>query len=145
MHRNTMRVCIAACVLLAMLVFPQSASADPQQYGIRLVPISGTYNDLIEAQVSVEQEGTYYLTWNVPTTANQVQTFQAAAAGNVTAFFAVPEGARGGHKVHLIQFDNNILASADFEVFPTVQIAPDQRAGGHGSSSPGLRLLRQRD
>lgn len=130
MHRNTMRVCIAACVLLAMLVFPQSASADPQQYGIRLVPISGTYNDLIEAQVSVEQEGTYYLTWNVPTTANQVQTFQAAAAGNVTAFFAVPEGARGGHKVHLIQFDNNILASADFEVFPTVQIAPDSGPAG---------------
>jgi hypothetical protein len=107
-------------LLLLMLVTPQLALAALSGYHISPVPYSGVYNDLIEVRVSVEEAGTYYVCWNTPLKANSVATITAGAAGNFSDWFTVPEDKRGAHKLHLIESDNNILASADFEVFPTV-------------------------
>ena len=131
MRMRRVRVGIVASLLLSLLLVPQLALAAPAGYSIGVVPLSGVYNDLIDARVVVEKGGTYHLCWNTPLKVNSLREIKPGAAGNFTYQFNVPAATRGTHTVHLIEFDNNILASASFIIYPTVTI--DLNKGTEGT------------
>lgn len=122
------RPAIMTGLLLLMLLLPQLALAEVPGYSIDLIPYSGVYCDGITVWASVPAAGTYYVCWDTALTANQVATISTPSAGNFSAQFVVPEAARSTsttiHKVFLIASDNNKLAEAVFEVFPTVEMTP---------------------
>jgi len=95
-------------------------------YSITLDPVSGVCGDLIEVTAAVAAAGTYYVCWDSLTAAGIKETFTATMAGSRTLMFYAPEAKEGIHKVYLATDTYAQKAEANFEVFPSVKIDPDE-------------------
>ena len=104
-------------------------------YSITLDPACGVCGDLvdvktcsevIEATVTVAAAGTYHVCWDSRTAANVKGTFTATGAGSHTLAFYLPEAKKGIHTVYLVDSTYAEKAKADFEVFVSVKIDPDE-------------------
>ena len=116
-----------AVLLFSALLFPHVALGDPSGYSVVLVDQTGVYNQVIEVQVTAAEAGTYYLCWNQPLLANQLERLELSSNVTRTAFFAVPEARRGDHTIHLVDSQVDGTRKGDAAVFtvgPTVQVSP---------------------
>ena len=95
-------------------------------YSITLDPVSGACGDLIEVTAAVTAAGTYYVCWDSLTAAGIKDTFTATMAGSRTLMFYAPEAKEGIHKVYLATDTYVKKAEANFEIFPSVMIDPDE-------------------
>jgi hypothetical protein len=95
-------------------------------YSISLNPISGSCGDEITVMATVATPGTYHVCWDSLTEAGKKQTFTATVAGSRTLTFYVPEATKGFHKVYLADNAYAQKAYADFEIFPSATIYPDE-------------------
>jgi hypothetical protein len=103
-------------------------------YSIILEPACGTCGEatggscgqVIRVTVVVAAPGTYYICWDSLTAAGVVGTFIATTAGSRTLEFYLPEATKGNHTVYLADSTYASKASATFEVFPSVKIAPEE-------------------
>ncbi len=120
------RAPIIAGLLLLVLILPQSALADT--YSISLSQDAGRCGDLIEATANIAVTGTYTyrICWNSRTPQNVIETFTVSGSANYTIEFIVPETAKGTYIVYLTREDYSELANAEFIVFPSVQVDPDE-------------------
>jgi hypothetical protein len=109
-----------------VLILPQSALADT--YSISLSQDAGRCGDLIEATANIAVTGnyTYRICWNSRTPQNVIETFTVSGSANYTIEFIVPETAKGTYIVYLTREDYSELANAEFIVFPSVQVDPDE-------------------
>ncbi len=124
---------VLAGLLLFPLLLPQAALADPSGYSVTLVDQTGVYNQVIEVKVTAADDGTYYLCWDQPLIANQLERVELSANVTKTAYFVVPEASRGDHTIHLVDSQLDGTRKGDAAVFtvgPTVQVSP--RAGKVG-------------
>ncbi len=105
------------------------------EYSITLDPACGVCGELvdvevcnvvIEATATVAAAGTYHVCWDSRTAANVKGTFTATGAGSHTVAFYLPEGRKGLHTVYLVDSTYAERAKADFEVFVSVKIDPDE-------------------
>jgi len=126
-----------------MLILPQLTLADPGD-SISLLPGSGHCGDLIEATANVTA-GTYRICWNSRTPDYRVGTFTAYAAGNYTIAFYVPETAKGIYTVYLTEEDYSELANADFTVYPSAKIDPDEGPVGTEVTVSGYGFAASQD
>ena len=127
-----------------MLILPQLTLADPGD-SISLLPGSGHCGDLIEATATVTAAGTYRICWNSRTPDYRVGTFTAYAAGNYTMVFYVPETVKGTYTVYLTEEDYSELANADFAVYPSAQIDPDEGPVGTEVTVSGYGFAASQD
>ncbi len=103
-------------------------------YSIILEPACGTCGEatgglcgqVIRVTAVVAAPGTYYICWDSLTAAGVVGTFIATTAGGRTLEFYLPEATKGNHTVYLADSTYASKASATFEVFPSVKIAPEE-------------------
>jgi hypothetical protein len=103
-------------------------------YSIILEPACGTCGEatgglcgqVIRVTAVVAGPGTYYICWDSPAAANVKATFTTTTAGSRTLEFYLPEAVKGNHTVYLADSAYGSKASATFEVFPSVKIAPEQ-------------------
>lgn len=109
-------------------------------YSIILEPACGTCGEatgglcgqVIRVTAVVAGPGTYYIcwdslaAWNPSTSTGTVATFATTGAGVRTLEFYLPEATKGNHTVYLTDSTYASKASATFEVFPSVKIAPEE-------------------
>jgi len=95
-------------------------------YSITLDPVSGACGDLIEVTAAVTAAGTYHVCWDSLTPEGTKDTFTATMAGSRTLMFYAPEAKEGIHKVYLATDTYAKKAEANFEIFPSVMIDPDE-------------------
>jgi len=143
-HIKRIRAPIIAGLLLLMLILPQLALADTGD-SISLSPDSGRCGDLIEATVNVTAAGTYRICWNSRTPEYRVGTFTTYAAVNHTIAFHVPETGKGIYTVYLTREDYSELANADFVVYPSVQIDPEEGSVGTAVTVTGYGFTASQD
>jgi len=94
---------------------------------------AGRCGEIIEATAIVSTSGTntYYICWDALAAwdssklTGAVDTFTADGAGTHTSTFYMPEAAKGIHKVYLADSTYAKKAEADYEVLPSVKIAPE--------------------
>jgi len=117
---------VMAGLLLLMLILPQLARADESGYSLSLSPYSGYYDDQIGVAATVAATGTYHICLDYHSAVNVVETFTATGAGSYTLTFYTPEAKKGIHTFYLVDNAYSEKAKADFEVFPSVKIDPDE-------------------
>jgi len=107
----------------------------PSTYSITLDHACGICGELIEAEVcgevigvtaTVVAAGTYRICWDTRSVDNVVETFTATGAGSHSLAFYMPEAEKGMHTVYLVDSSYGEKAQAEFEVFPSVKIDPEQ-------------------
>lgn len=98
----------------------------PAENYITLYPVYGIYHDPIEVTVTVREAGTYHVCWHSTAEENRLETFRATKAESFTFSFRVPEATRGIHRVYLTNASYSAVHSANFEVFPAVEIDPQE-------------------
>jgi len=95
---------------------------------------AGVCGEIIEATAIVSAPGTntYHICWDAlaawdPTkSTGAVDTFTANGAGSHISTFYMPEATKGIHKVYLADNAYAKKAEADYEVGPSVKIAPEE-------------------
>lgn len=123
--KRTQAIVIAGLLLLT-LIFPQLALADEPGYSLSLSPYWGYCDDQIGVTATVAAAGTYHICWDSRSAANVVETFTATGAGSYALTFYIPDANKGIHTVYLVDTAYAEKAKADFEVFPSVKIDPEE-------------------
>jgi hypothetical protein len=116
----------------------------PAWYSISLNPISGSCGEEITVTVTVATPGTYHVCWDSLTAADE-ETFTATMAGGHTLTFDVPEATKGIHKVYLADNAYAQKAYADFEIFPSAKINPDEGPVGTAVTLSGCGFTASQD
>jgi hypothetical protein len=114
-------------------------------YSISLNPISGSCGEEITVTATVATPGTYHICWDSLTAAGKKETFTATMAGSRTLTFHVPETTKGIHKVYLADNAYAQKAYADFEVFPSAKIDPDEGPVGTAVTLSGCGFTASQD
>jgi hypothetical protein len=104
-------------------------------YSISLSPITGSCGEEITVTATVATPGTYRICWDSLTAVRE--TFEATEAGSHEVAFFPPDAAKGIHKVYLADSTNAMKAVANFEVFPSAEIDPDEGPVGTPVSISG--------
>jgi hypothetical protein len=107
----------------------------PGSYSITLDHACGVCGELVEAGVcgeiigvtaAVAAAGTYHICWDTRSAATAVATFTTSGAAVRTLTFLMPEATRGIHNVYLTDNAYAERAKAEFEVFPSAKIDPEE-------------------
>ncbi len=112
-------------------------------YNITLDSVCGVCGELIEAGICgeiigvaalVPTAGTYHICWDSLSAANVKTTFTATSPGIYSPTFFLPEATKGVHRVYLTDSTYTQRAVAEYEVLPSVQIAPEEEKGPVGTA-----------
>ena len=96
-----------------------------EEDSVTLYPDSGIYGDDIETTITVEHSGTYHICWDFCNEDHRLKSYRATEPGSYSFDFRVPEARRGSHNVYLANDSYSSLDRAGFEVFPRVEIDPE--------------------
>jgi len=113
-------------------------------YSISLNPISGSCGEEITVTATVATPGTYRVCWDSLTAAGVRATF-TATTGSHTLTFNVPEAAKGSYTVYLADNAYAQKAYATFEVYPTVNVDPDEGVVGTAVTLSGCGFTASQD
>lgn len=103
-------------------------------YSITLDSVCGVCGELIDVGVCgevigvtalVPTAGTYHICWDSLSATSVKATFTATGPGSYAVTFFLPEATKGIHKVYLTDSTYTQRAEAEYEVLPSVKIAPE--------------------
>ena len=106
---------------------------------------SGVCGELIEVTATVAAAGTYRVCWDSLTAGGVKETFTATMAGSRTLMFYAPEATKSIHKVYLADNTYAKKAEASFEIFPSVEIDPNEGPVGTAVSLRGYGFTASQD
>jgi len=93
-------------------------------YKITLDSVYGVCGEVIGVTALVPMAGTYHVCWDSLTAVKE--TFTATGPGSHEVAFFLPEATKGIHKVYLVDNTYAKKAEAEYEVGPSVKIAPEE-------------------